>query len=107
VKLAVPALGRTTCSAVAPTFARCPYFIVIDTDCHDTLVVENGGQVRDSGAGTAAVQLLADMGVGLVLAQRCGPQATKALAAARIELRLGFCGTVVETIEAFTAGLPQ
>jgi len=107
VKIAVPALGPTIGSAVAPTFARCPYFIVIDTACQGISVLENTGATRDSGVATGVVQLLVDAGIGIVLGQRCGPQATRALTAAKIDVRLGHRGTVAEIIEAFTAGLPH
>jgi predicted Fe-Mo cluster-binding NifX family protein len=107
VKIAVPALGPDTRSAVAPTFARCPYFVVVDDDRHDVETIKNAGGELDSGASTGSVQLLADAGVGTVLAHRCGPHAARALAAAGIIVSLGHTGTVDEIVETFTAGLLQ
>lgn len=107
MKIAISALGPDLDSAVAPAFARCPYFVVVDTDRHDAETIENTGMARDSGAGTGSVQLLTDAGIGTVLAHRCGPHAARALTAAGVTVSLGHTGTVAETIEAFTANQPQ
>jgi predicted Fe-Mo cluster-binding NifX family protein len=104
VKIAIPALGPDTGASIAPTFARCPFFIIVDTGGETVTAIENTGLARDSGAGTGSVQLLANAGVATILAHRCGPHATRALAAAGISISLGHTGTVAEAVAAFTAG---
>jgi predicted Fe-Mo cluster-binding NifX family protein len=107
MKIAVSALGSDPRCAVAPTFARCPYFIVVDTERDGVEAITNPGAGLDSGAATGSVQVLVEAGVRTVLIQRCGPRAATALAAAGITVSQGHSGTVTDTINAFTAELSR
>jgi len=76
---------------VAPRFARCPTFTLIDVEGGRIVNVE----VRDNpymayphGAGFAVAQFLANLGVNVVLAPMIGPNAQQALSSLGIRVQL-------------------
>ena len=92
LRVAVPTNGRMGLDdTVAPRFARCPTFTLIDLEGGRVVNVE----VRDNpymtyphGAGFAVAQFLANLGVNVVLAPMIGPNAQQALSSLGIRVQL-------------------
>lgn len=101
MRVAVSAEGPGRQHLVEPTFGRCPWFVVVDTDHPGDRSLENPARERDSAAGVAAVQFLVDAGVDVLLTGRLGPKATRALEAAGIRAHQGCAGTVADALDAF------
>ena len=104
MKIAVTATGATLELPLDPRFGRCPYFLIVETDDLNFEPVANPNVSRDSGAGIQAAQLLANLGVRLVVTGNCGPNAYQTLTASGIDVIVGCSGTVRNVIEEFKAG---
>ena len=66
---------------VSPMFGRCPTFTIVDVEegeIKNVQVIQNQAMYVPHGAGIAAVQTLANLGVRLILAGRFGPWASQA-----------------------------
>lgn len=104
MKIAIAASGTGLDAATDPRFGRCPCFMIVDTDTMNFEAVENTAAVQGSGAGIAAVQLVADTGADAVIAANVGPNAFTALSAGGLKV-YGFAGgTVREAVLALLAG---
>jgi predicted Fe-Mo cluster-binding NifX family protein len=104
MKVAVAASGDNLDAQTDPRFGRCPYFLVVDTDTMSFEAVQNSAAIQGSGAGIAAVQLVADTGADAVIAANVGPNAFTALSAGGLKV-YGFAGgTVREAVSALLAG---
>jgi predicted Fe-Mo cluster-binding NifX family protein len=104
MKIAASASGPSIEDLIDPRFGRCAFFLIIDTGTLDFEVIENSSKNLSGGAGIEAAQRVADQGVTHVLTGRCGPNAEKVLAAAKIRIVDGCEGTVREAVERFRAG---
>jgi len=85
MKIGVSAMGDSCDADVSPQFARCPYFLIVDSETREFEAFSNSAAEASHGAGPAAVRELADRDVSVVLAGKIGPNAERALAAAGIE----------------------
>ena len=85
MKIGVSAMGDSCDADVSPQFARCPYFVIMDSETRDVEAFSNSAQEASHGAGPMAVRELADRDVSVALAGKVGPNAERALAAAGIE----------------------
>ena len=106
MKIVVTANGPTLDAAVDPRFARCSYFLFVDSETDTFEALENTGEA-ESGAGIKAAQLLASKDAGVVLTGNCGPNAFRTLSAAGIPVVLGCAGVVREVIERYKTGQLQ
>ena len=83
VRVAVATQGRGGLDdLVSPVFGRCPTFTVVDVEGGEikgVQVVPNQAAQAAHGAGIAAVQALANLGVKVALAGRFGPWAQQAM----------------------------
>jgi predicted Fe-Mo cluster-binding NifX family protein len=105
MKIAVSSQGRDATSLVDPRFGRAHYFRFVDCATGQQLVVDNeAGLNAAQGAGTQAVQTLANLGVQAVITGHLGPKAWTALQVAKIPAYTVSGGTVEEAIRAFMAG---
>jgi len=102
-KVAVTAAGPSMDAAIDPRFGRCRYFLLVDTERETFEVVENTQTTRNN-AGAQAAEIIAGKGAQVLLTGECGPKASKALAAAGIEVIPGCSGTVGALIRQFKAG---
>jgi len=84
VKIAVSSKGIGKDSTFSSRFGRCAYFNIYDDEQQDWFEIQNEAQHARGGAGTAAVQALADRGVDVIISGRFGPHAFQAISAARI-----------------------
>ena len=104
MKIAVSSSGTDQNAQVDPRFGRCAYFLVIDTESGETEAVVNAAQSAGGGAGIQAAQTVADHGVETVLTGNVGPNAHRALQAAKITVITGVSGTVSDALKAFNDG---
>ncbi len=90
MRIAVASMAETLDSHVSGIFGRCSFFLIVDSESLSCEVLANAAQARSGGAGSAAVEGLAERGVQAVLAGHFGSKAQKALDAAGIR---GVCCT--------------
>lgn len=60
MKVAISATGNTPEAKIDKRFARCSYFVIYDQDSGSVEYIPNAAQNADDGAGSTAVQLVAD-----------------------------------------------
>ena len=84
MKYAIPSDDGKT---VGPAFGRALHFAVMEEDEGAYSLIENTGASSEHGAGIGAAALLAERGVGCVLAPEVGPKAEAALKNAQITIR--------------------
>jgi len=104
MKVAVSAIGPSLDAEVDPRFGRCQYIIVADTDTMEFEATENTNIMAGGGAGISTAQMIANMGVQVVLTGNCGPNAYQTLSAGGIQVITGVSGSVKEAIEGYKAG---
>ena len=104
MKIAISSSGTDQSAQVDPRFGRCQYFIIVDTDSGKTDAIPNAAQSAGGGAGIQAAQTIADQGAETVLTGNVGPNAHRALQAAKISVATGVSGTVSDAVKAFQEG---
>jgi len=105
MKLAVCAGGEGLNAKVDQRFGRCLYFVVVDSESGEVLEsIRNENAAAAGGAGPQSAQSLADCGVQAVATGNVGPNAAKALKAAKIKIYSGVEGTVSTTLQKFEEG---
>lgn len=104
MKVAVTAEETGLDSAVDARFGRAANFIVVDTETMQFECISNEAISAAGGAGISAAKTVADSGAKAVLTGNCGPNASRALAAAEVKLYANVSGTVKEAVEAFRNG---
>ena len=97
MKIVVTASGPTLDAAVDPRFARCSYFLFVDSETDTFEALENAGEA-ESGAGIKAAQLLASKDAGVALTGNCGPNAFQVFGAAGIQVIVGVSGQIRDAI---------
>ncbi len=104
MKVAISSNGDTLQSNVDQRFARCPYYIIYDTDSGSFEAVNNESSMAGGGAGIQAAQRISDMGIGAVISGNIGPNAFRVLSAASIKIYSGATGIIKDIIEKFKKG---
>ena len=105
MKIAVTSTGRDLDSPVDPRFGRAAYILIVDADTMAFEVVDNAENVNAfKGAGIQAAGWISDKQADVLLTGFCGPNAFKALEAARIRVAGDVSGTVREAVAAFMDG---
>jgi len=105
MKIAVTSTGTDLDSQVDPRFGRAAYILIIDSDSFDFQVLDNKENVNAfKGAGIQAASTVSSKGVEILLTGFCGPNAFKAMNAARIGVANDAKGTVREAVQAYLDG---
>jgi len=104
MKIAISSGGDKLQSEVDQRFARCPYYIIYDTDSGDFEAVNNESSMAGGGAGIQAAQKISDKGIYAVISGNIGPNAFRVLSAASIKIYSGASGVIKEVIEKFKKG---
>ncbi len=104
MKLAITATGPTLDAALDPRFGRSAYFLIVDSDSLQFKAIQNPNVMATGGAGIQSAQLVVAEGVQAVISGSFGPNASRTLGAAGVQMYEGFSGTVREAIEKFKAG---
>jgi predicted Fe-Mo cluster-binding NifX family protein len=105
MKIAVSSSGESLASQIDPRYGRCAYFLIVETDDMSFEVFQNESMTLGSGAGIQSAQFVASKGAQAVITGNCGPNATRALSAAGIELFVGQSGSVGEAVERYNKGV--
>ena len=82
-------------------FARCKYYLLVDSETAEWKVIDNPAVSATGGAGPQAVQLLVESGVDVVISGRFGPNAYRALEAAGLPCYVAERGTQEELVALF------
>jgi predicted Fe-Mo cluster-binding NifX family protein len=105
MKIAVTSKGTDLDSEVDPRFGRAPYFVVVDPETFSFEVLDNKENLNAlKGAGIQAAGMVSDNGAEVLLTGFCGPNAFKALAAAKMGVANNARGTVREAVQAYLDG---
>jgi len=105
MKIAVTSTGTDLDSQVDPRFGRAAYILIIDSDTLDFDVLDNKENVNAfKGAGIQAASTVSSKGAEVLLTGFCGPNAFKAMNAAKIEVANDAKGTVREAVQAYLDG---
>jgi predicted Fe-Mo cluster-binding NifX family protein len=105
MKVAVTATGKELDSPVDPRFGRAPYIVIVDSDGMTLEALDNKENMNAlKGAGIQAATMVSDHGAEVLLTGHCGPNAFKALQAAKIGVANNATGTVREAVMAYLDG---
>jgi len=105
MKIAISACGDTLSAKTHALFGRCDYFIIVDSETNESMVMKNDSAAASTGAGTACAQALFNHGVKAVVSGKVGPNAYEALMAAGVAIYLAPPGlTVQESLDKLKAG---
>jgi predicted Fe-Mo cluster-binding NifX family protein len=104
MKIGIPATSDSLEANLDPRFGRCQYFLIVDSDSMDYSAVQNDSINAAHGAGIQAAQIIANMGVDVVITGNVGPNAFNVLFATGIKIVTGASGSVREAIEKFKSG---
>ncbi|UCH08193.1 MAG: NifB/NifX family molybdenum-iron cluster-binding protein [Deltaproteobacteria bacterium] len=104
MKLAFSATGTDLDAEIDPRFGRCAYFIVVDPDDMSFEAFENESMSLGGGAGVQSAQFVASKGASVVITGNIGPNASRTLSAAGLEVFVGVGGSIREAIQRYTRG---
>ena len=105
MKIAVTSKGKTMDSEVDPRFGRAAYILVVDSETLSFEALDNQENVNAfKGAGIQAAKMVSEKGAEVLLTGYCGPNAFKAMQAAKIGVANDATGTVGEAVAAYKAG---
>ena len=105
MKIAVTSKGTDIDSAVDPRFGRAAYILIVDTETFDFEVLDNQENVNAlKGGGIQAASMVSKKGAEVLLTGFCGPNAFKAMAAAKIGVANDASGSIKEAIQAYLDG---
>jgi len=104
MKIAITSSGNSIESNLDPTFGRCSYFVITDTDTGENIIIENTAGNFGGGAGISSGQTMVEKGVEALITGNVGPNAMNVLSAAGIQIYKGESVSVKENIEKFKAG---
>ena len=103
MKIAISATGRDIESYIDTTFARAPFFLIIDTKTKAEKVVLNKVRDRSSGVGVAVDNIVENEGIDAVITTNIGPLAFKTLEQGGIRIYQAE-GKIKDAIQKFTEG---
>lgn len=104
MNIVIPISENIENATICLSFGRAPYFLMINTQTGEKNRFQNTAASSAGGAGIAAAQSIVDKGAQAVLVPRCGENAAKVLLAANIKLFKTVGESVLENIDAFSAG---
>jgi predicted Fe-Mo cluster-binding NifX family protein len=86
MKIAITSTGNTLESKIDERFGRCAFFVIYDTETKATEFIPNPYKDAESGAGPAAVQLVASRGVSKIVAGEFGMKIKSLLDSLKIQM---------------------
>jgi predicted Fe-Mo cluster-binding NifX family protein len=105
MRIAVTSKAKGLDSEVDPRFGRAPFIVIVDSESMETETVDNAGNVHAlKGAGIQAAATMSQKKVDVVLTGHCGPNAFKALTAAKIGVANGARGSVRDAVTSYLDG---
>lgn len=105
MKIAVSSTGTDLDSSVDPRFGRAAFILIVDSETFDYEVLDNSENVNAfKGAGIQAASMISNKKSEILLTGFCGPNAFKALNAAKIGVANNADGSVKDAVTAFLEG---
>jgi len=105
MKIAVTSTGTDIDSEVDPRFGRAAYILIVDSETFEFEALDNKENVNAlKGAGIQAAVAVNNKGADVLLTGFCGPNAFKAMNAAKIKVANDAKGTVREAVQAYLDG---
>ena len=105
MKIAVTSKGVDLDSEVDPRFGRAAYILVVDSETLSCEVLDNKENVNAfKGAGIQAAKMVSETGADVLLTGYCGPNAFKAMKAAKVGVANDAAGRVREAVADYVAG---
>ncbi len=101
MKIGVLAEGDTLDSYVAEDFGRAPYFLIVDMDTLDFVIVDNEHKDAATGAGMLVADAIVELGVDAVIVGGIGHHGYDKLTAAGITVSMDEEGTIEESVTDF------
>lgn len=86
MKVCITSNGNTLESKLDERFGRCAFFVIYDTGSKATEFIPNPHKDAESGAGPAAVQLVASRGVSKIVAGEFGIKIKSLLDSLKIQM---------------------
>jgi predicted Fe-Mo cluster-binding NifX family protein len=104
MKIAFSSTGTDLDSEIDPRFGRCAYFLFVDPDDMTFEAIENESMSLGGGAGIQSGQFIASKGANVVITGNFGPNASRILNAAGVDVIVGVSGPIREAIERYKRG---
>ncbi len=105
MKIAVTSTGIDLDAQVDPRFGMAVYILIVDSETFAFEIVDNKENVNAlKGAGIQAAIMISDKKVEVLLTGFCGPNAFKALKAAKIGVANNAEGSVKNAVKAYLDG---
>jgi len=104
MKIAFSSTGTDLDSEIDPRFGRCAYFLFVDPDDMTFEAIENESMSLGGGAGIQSGQFIASKGANVVITGNFGPNASRTLNAAGVDVIVGVSGPIREAIERYKRG---
>jgi len=105
MKIAVTSKGVDLDSEVDPRFGRAEYILIVDSETFSFEALDNKENVNAlKGAGIQAARLVSEKGAEVLLTGFCGPNAFKAMKAAKIRVANDAGGSVRDAVIAYLDG---
>jgi len=101
MKIAITSEGNSLSSLIDERFGRCAFFAVYDNESNETEFHPNPGKDASGGAGPAAVQFVAKLGVKKIVAPEFGGKTIPLLQSLGIEMMTESGKTIEEIIHQF------
>jgi len=104
MKICIAASSLDLNSSVNRVFARCAYFLIVDSETGKFKTVVNKAKETERGAGFAAAKTVANLGVQVIICGSIGPNAQMVLEQSGIKVISEFSGIAKEALEKFKTG---
>ncbi len=101
MKIAIPMNEKDMGTEVCSSFGRAPCFLFYDSVTKEVYYLDNEAVASQGGAGIRAAQVIADHGVKVLIAPRCGENAAEVLTKAEVFIYHSIPGTARQNIEAY------
>jgi len=104
MKIVFSSTGPDLDSTIDPRFGRCAYFVVVNLDDMSFEAIENESMALGGGAGIQSGQFIANTGASAVVTGNVGPNASRTLNAAGIDVIVGVTGVIKDAVEKYKRG---
>lgn len=104
MKIAFSSAGMDLDSEIDPRFGRCAYFLFVNPDDMTFEAFENESMSLGGGAGIQSGQFIASKGANVVITGNVGPNTSRTLNAAGVDVIVGVSGPIREAIERYKRG---
>jgi len=104
MKIAVSSAGTNLDSEIDPRFGRCAYFLIVNPDDMTFEAIENESMSLGGGAGIQSGQFIASTGATVLITGNVGPNASRTLNAAGLDVIVGVSGSIREAVERYKRG---